>query len=482
MTVPTLDELTRKIEDWQAAELPDQVSMDKLTLHYLTNRTWAKLVQECYAELERGLKDLDPLRAEGKKLEDLVSPVLPEGRLPGDYASGYITFIADHPANQEITIPIGTRCYAVLEGSKDKIYFVTTEVGIIEEGQTEVTVGCRAEQRGTGGNVANYAIIQIADYIVGLDSCENRLAITGGTPDETDEELLQRYYDTIAAPGKATAFMLTRALENLDDVKEVKILNYGQGDIGVVVDCSGGISSVSPGIIDCLKTYIGGGIQARGILGATIDGSDVRVFPDDAYGGYIFVRPRNHTAQQESLEIAYYDMGLVEKVATVDIPAGTHRGAMIRATLESPESRAKRIASVTSSSYGNSYDILLGMGEAGILYNLPELTPVNIAAHIRLTDTPEVGLLTNMEASVSEFIDSLKIGERLEFSDVQRFMFNQFDPKEDDNIGRPFIGIDEIQDLAIEASGMTITKVGGRLDIEEDGRFEPGSIRMNLGD
>jgi len=107
------------------------------------------------------------------------------------------------------------------------------------------------------------------------------------------------------------------------------------------------------------------------------------------------------------------------------------------------------------------------MGEAGVLYNLPELTPVNIAAHIRLTDTPEVGLLSNMEASVSEFIDSLKIGERLEFSDVQRFMFNQFDPKEDDNIGRPFIGIDEIQNLAIEAYSQTITKIGDRLDIEE---------------
>jgi len=73
------------------------------------------------------------------------------------------------------------------------------------------------------------------------------------------------------------------------------------------------------------------------------------------------------------------------------------------------------------------------------------------------------------------------IGERIEFSDIQRFMFNQFDESATDNLGRAFIGIDEIADLTISTVDATITQVGQRLTIEEDGRFEPGTIEVALG-
>jgi len=73
------------------------------------------------------------------------------------------------------------------------------------------------------------------------------------------------------------------------------------------------------------------------------------------------------------------------------------------------------------------------------------------------------------------------IGERIEFSDIQRFMFNEFDPDAEDNIGRAFIGIDEISDITISTVDATITQVGERLTIEEDSRFEPGTITVALG-
>ena len=111
------------------------------------------------------------------------------------------------------------------------------------------------------------------------------------------------------------------------------------------------------------------------------------------------------------------------------------------------------------------------MGINGRLDNLPELIDVDVAVQVYQTDTPETDLLANIEASVTAFINSLRIGERLEYSDVQRFIFNQFDPTAEDNIGRPFIGIDEIASLIISTITDTITDVGDRLTIEEDGRF-----------
>lgn len=479
MTVPTVDELTQDIEDAQANLLPDQQSMDKLTLHYIVNRTWAVQLQNCYNEIEEVLDKIDVLRATGEDLENLVLHALPEGRQLGDYATGNITFISDYPVTEAVTIPIGTVCYAILE-TGEKVKFQTTEVATIAQNQTEGTAACRSVDRGPDGNVAAYAVRQIENYSFGASSCENRLAITGGTEDESDDDLLQRYYDAIAAPGKATAFMLERELNDLDDIKEVKIENYGQGDIGVVVDYSGGITAVSDDIVDCIRTNKACGTQARGCLGATIDGAAAVVTTNDCYGGLIFVRPRCHIAVEDTFSLTYYDMTSTPQTANVTIPAGTHRGEMVAATMLNAASRAKRIETVTPSG-NNSYDILIGMGEPDLLYNLPELISVNITAHIYQTDTPEADLLDLIEASVAAFIDARRIGERLEYSDIQRFMFNQFDPTQDDCIGRPFLGIDEIADLSIEAGEAVIDAVGERLTIEEDGRFEPGTISVSLG-
>lgn len=479
MTTPTIDELTKDIEDTQADLLPDQVSMDKLTLHYIANRTWATQLNKCYQEIEDVLAKIDILRASSEDLERLVVHALPGGRYLGDYASGYVTFISDYPATEAITIPAGTVCYAILETSS-KLKFTTTESVEIGISETEATAACIASERGPDYNVAAYAIIQVETYVFGISSCENRLAITGGTLDESDEDLLQRYYDAIAAPGKATAFMIERALMDVENVKEVKIDSYGQGDIGVVVDYSGGIEEVSEDIVNCLQRNKSCGIQSRGCLGATIDGATAVVTSNDCYGGLVWVRPRNHIAAEDTFTLTYYDMTSTPQTATVVIPAGTHRGEMVAATMLDADSRAKRIETITPSG-NNSYDILIGMGEADLLYNLPELISVNITAHVYLTSTPEADLLENIEASLSAFIDALRIGERIEFSDIQRFMFNLFDQTQDDDIGRPFLGIDEIADLSIEAGGVIINGIGERLEIEEDGRFEPGTISILLG-
>jgi len=90
-----------------------------------------------------------------------------------DYARGNITFIADYPPlHDPVIVPAGTRVYAIRED--DKIYFKTTEDGIIEIGQMEVTVPVKAEVDGPHSNVDAYSILVMEGFLVGIYECENR--------------------------------------------------------------------------------------------------------------------------------------------------------------------------------------------------------------------------------------------------------------------------------------------------------------------
>ena len=476
MAAPTVDQLTKDLEDAQADMLPDQKSMDKLTLHYIANRMWAAGLNKCYVELERGLTDIDVLKASGAKLDAVVAHVVIGGRLPGDYATGALNFSTAYPATEAIVIPAGTKAYVILQDGT-KIYYVTTEAGSIAIGGTQAAIAARAVERGLEGNIAAYRILQMISRITGITAVENQLDFDGGTAEETDAALRERYFDAIQAPGKATMSMLERALNDIPTIAEVKVLNYGSGDMGVLVDYSEGIAAASAEIVAALEANIAAGTQARGTLGATTNLSASQVMNDDVYGGQIWVRPRNFVAIQDTFSLTYQDSEGATKTANVTIPAATHRGEMIAAAMYNSASRAKKILTVTPSG-NNSYDILLGMGEAGYLYNLPELIEVGVVAHIRLTDTPETGLVDTIEASLAAFLGAYKIGENLEYSDVQRFMENLYDATADEHLGRSLKGIDEVVSLQVTGGGQAAVKNGDKITVEEDWRIESGLINI----
>jgi hypothetical protein len=478
MTAPTVEDIVQSIEDAQAEMLPGQKSMDPLTLHYLANLTIAAEIRDCYLQLEDELSNIDILKATGSKLDAIVSHVLPDGRIQGDYATGSITFHTAYPATSVIVIPAGSKVYAITEDNT-KLYYQTTVAGSIAIGETETTIDARASERGPASNIGPYEIVAMIARITGISSVENKLNFLGGSEDETDDELKERYFDAIQAPGKATILMLERAINDLSTISEVRIVNYGSGDLGVLVDHSEGIAEKSDEIVDAIRDNIAAGTQARGMLCATIDGSSSQVTNDDVYGGEIWVRPRCYVATEDSFSLTYYDMEGRSRTATVTIPAGTHRGDMIKATLQEESDRAKYILTVTPSG-NNSYDILLGMGEPGYLYNLPELVVVSIAAQIRITDTPEMDLLNNIETSLTAFLGAYKIGESLEYSDVLRFFQNLYDPTADECIGRPLKGIDEILELTVTGGGFAATKIGDRITVEEDWRLYAGDVDIVL--
>ncbi|MDD2836345.1 MAG: hypothetical protein PHY05_09365, partial [Methanothrix sp.] len=63
-----------------------------------------------------------------------------------------------------------------------------------------------------------------------------------------------------------------------------------------------------------------------------------------------------------------------------------------------------------------------------------------------------------MTCIFGDFANSHIIGENSEYSDVQRFPFNRFDPTATDSIGRPFIGIDSLVEMTVTASGQMASR------------------------
>ena len=467
MTVPTVEEIVQDIEDDQASMLPGQKSMDRLTGHYLANLTVAAAIKDCYQQNDDSVARINILKATGSDLDAIVAPVLIGGRLLGMYATGIVLFETGSAASSDITIPAGTVVYAILEDAT-KIYFKTTAAGAISTGQTQTNIAAQAVDRGLGGNIGPYQIIEIQTRITGITNVSNPLEFSGGTLDETDDELRQRYFDKIQTVGKATALMIQRSLLDLADVSEAKIINHGSGDFSVLVNYSGGIAADSQDIIDCIETSGGAGNVARGTLAATIDNGVANILPDDVYGGWVYIRPRNHVLTQDSFSFTYKNMANIEETGAVLLPAGTRRKTMVKASLLDSNERAKAILSVTPSVSGIDYDILLGMGAENHLYNLPEQIIVSIAAHIRITDTPEVNLLDNIRTSWNAFLSHFYMGDPLRYSDVIRFMNNMYDTTQDENIGRAIKGVKELVSLTVTGGGQSAYRIGDEISVEED--------------
>lgn len=107
-------------------------------------------------------------------------------------ATGEVTFTGTNGT----VIPIGTLV------STGEIQFETTVEGTITGGS--VTVGIIASELGESSNVNANTITTIVNPIAGVTSVDNALATTGGQDEETDEELRDRYYNTLATGGKST--------------------------------------------------------------------------------------------------------------------------------------------------------------------------------------------------------------------------------------------------------------------------------------
>ncbi|MBO8169359.1 MAG: baseplate J/gp47 family protein [Thermoanaerobacteraceae bacterium] len=111
-------------------------------------------------------------------------------------ATGQVTFTG----TPGTVIPAETQVSTEGSEAAPAIFFTTTEeVTIGEDGAA--TASIEAVETGASGNVAAGTITMLAQPVTGVTSVTNTSATTGGTDEETDESLLERFLQKVRQPG-----------------------------------------------------------------------------------------------------------------------------------------------------------------------------------------------------------------------------------------------------------------------------------------
>jgi uncharacterized phage protein gp47/JayE len=473
-------EISDAIKDYQMAAHPRLRDYTPLSVLTALNGALASQVRYIEQQNDAVAAALSIWTATETDLDVLILDRLLDGRYLGNYATGELVFYRRSAAGTDITIPALTKV-SCPNDLGESLYFVTTEAATLVAGTKSVVVAARCFERGLLGNVPAGAVNKLYETITGIEGVSNPAAFSGGTDEETDTELRQRYIDVATLPGTATIAMLEAKLSDIDTVREAKVWNRETGDIEVVTDYTDGVAADSDDIDDCLLANMAAGVVARGVLAATLGASNLYEL-EDSYGGKIWVRPLEHITTEETIELTYTDQDGAPQTATVTVPAVTPRGTAVEVTLAAPTDRA---VDITASDYVGafSYDVLIGMGDYPRLYNLPEIVSVDVALTVVLTETPEADLEESIKDSITEFLNSFKIGETLEWSDLFKVVHHVYSSHDEDgqiNVGQQFVGIDTVTALEANDGVTTITTLGGEIDIEDDSRIMAGTITVTV--
>lgn len=157
----------------------------------------AEAISEAYIDQYLVGSLLDVQSKTGLELEQFVG-IFGFGRHQGQRSSGLVRIELNNANPQDITIPKGSQFYTrqSLPGTGVKLYFSSTQTVVIPSGSyvTDAPVECTVA--GTSGNVPPDTIVY-AGEILGASLVTNLQSFLGGVDVETDEELRQRFKDTL---------------------------------------------------------------------------------------------------------------------------------------------------------------------------------------------------------------------------------------------------------------------------------------------
>ena len=210
----------------------------------------AAQVHALYAQSEWVARQCFPQSAQGEYL-DRHAQLRGLGRRSAARAEGSITFQTTAAAAAALSIPVGTVCMTA-----GLVRFETVEEGTISAGSQSVTVRARAVEAGSGGNVAAGAIRTMAVAPVGVSSCTNAGAFTGGTDREEDEALRTRILETFRRmPTGANAAYYQQEAMSFEEVAAVSVLPRarGVGTVDVVVATPQGVPDEE--LLQALEDY-----------------------------------------------------------------------------------------------------------------------------------------------------------------------------------------------------------------------------------
>ena len=154
-------------------------------------------------------------------------------------ASGVLRFSVSAKAQNALSIPTGTVCMTA-----GLVRFETTEDAELPAGALAVDVPAVAVESGAAGNVAAGAILSMVVAPVGVESCTNPEAFSGGADDESDEALRARILETYRrlASGANAAFYKQKAM-SFDEVAAAAVTPRarGIGTVDVVIAAREGV-------------------------------------------------------------------------------------------------------------------------------------------------------------------------------------------------------------------------------------------------
>lgn len=196
---------------------------------------------------------LDVTKLTGDELETFVYQHRGLTRKEGEHATATIKIVAGS----------GTITEGDLFATQSGVVFVSTETKSVVDNST---FNVRAVESGTDGNVAANTITQVPTTIAGIATFTNPEAASGGTSDESDPELLNRFFDNLQYPDNGcNAQAYINWATSVDGVGRAKCFPLDDGP-GTVTVCITNTDMEAPSqtLIDAVQAYIDPGASGEG--------------------------------------------------------------------------------------------------------------------------------------------------------------------------------------------------------------------------
>lgn len=234
----TIDEIYQDMRSLFALETGVQLSDSgemAVRLHTLATEIYGLYVQNQWT-----LTQCFPQTATGSHL-DYHAQLRGLARNAATSAQGVLRFSLAEKKTEAMVIPAGTVCMTAALTA-----FETTEAATISAGTLSVDVPAAALLPGSSGNVAAGTVRTMSAAPVGISSCTNPAAFSGGAAEEGDEPLRIRVLDSfLRMPNGANAAYYEREAYRTPEVAAVNVLgrNRGAGTVDVVIAEVGGAPS-----------------------------------------------------------------------------------------------------------------------------------------------------------------------------------------------------------------------------------------------
>ncbi len=474
--VRTIKTIKEEMKTYQMARHSGLRAYEETSVLTTMNEAMSQQVQGLEIKGQQSEIDRDIYRATGDKLEYLVRDRLPEGRLPGARALGQIQFSRYTPALREYIIPAGTLAYA--PGVTEVVVFETTVEATIHIGDTSVLVPARAQDSGINGNIDAFSITVIPRPPAGVERVTNPLPFAGGSDPESDDALRVRYLYATQLNGRATTEMLEQHLVAVTDdegdplIYEAQVFPVGPGEMEIIIDAAEE-DPMPHEIEDNIKENIAVGCVARGLYAAHFDGETIEPNLGSSRGGKLFLRAKSNLINSYEITINYHNQLYNDRSTVAVTPQIFLKGEVMEVPLQAEDDLVTVITGGINPSPGE-FDLLIGHGEYPYLYNLPQKIAIDVYLQIYFTETPEADLQEKIKESIRHFLDSFKIGERFEYSDLySAVLINHA-------TGVPFVGIQEVKYLKAQGKGQNCDTSGQRILLDNDERIDPGVITIEV--